>query len=150
MTERSGIFHTMGLCELPQGPDLNNNLVGILLRFRQDSVAVMGAVLSMFHQVRVPVEDRDFLRFFWWPVGDLAKGLEEYQMTVQLFGAVSSPSCANFTIRRNAEDHQHEFSPEVCSTALKNLLVDDSLKFLPSSNESIKYDCDLRNLMTLT
>ena len=55
LTERSGIFHTMGLCELLQGPDLTNNLVGILLRFLQDPVALMGDVLSMFHQVRVPV-----------------------------------------------------------------------------------------------
>ena len=51
--------------ELLQGPDLTNNLVGILLRFRQDPVAVMGDVQSMFHQVRVPVEDRDFLWFLW-------------------------------------------------------------------------------------
>ena len=51
-------------------------------------------------------------------------------------------------MRGTAEDHQHEFSPEVFSTALKNLFVEDSLKFLPSGNESIKYDCDLSNLMT--
>ena len=40
------------------------------------------------------------------------------------------------------------FRPEVFSTALKNLFVDGSLKSLSSSNESIKYDCDLPNLMS--
>ena len=75
----SAQFQGMSLnSELLQGPDLTNNLVGILLRFRQDPVAVMGDVQSMFHQVRVPVEDRDFLRFLWWPGGNLDKGLEEY------------------------------------------------------------------------
>ena len=144
----SAQFQGMSLnSELLQGPDLTNNLVGILLRFRQDPVAVMGDVQSMFHQVRVPVEDRDFLRFLWWPGGNLAKGLEEYRMTVHLFGAVSSPSCVNFAMRRNGEDHQHEFSPEVVSTILKNFYVDDCLKSLPSSHESIKHVCDLRNLM---
>lgn len=144
----SAQFQGMSLnSELLQGPDLTNNLVGILLRFRQDPVAVMGDVQSMFHQVRVPVEDRDFLRFLWWPGGNLAKGLEEYRMTVHLFGAVSSPSCVNFAMRRNAEDHQHEFSPEVVSTVLKNFYVDDCLKSLPSSHEAIKHVCDLRNLM---
>ena len=39
-------------------------------------------------------------------------------------------------------------SPEGVSTALKNRFADDRLKSLPSSNESIKYDCDLRNLMS--
>ncbi|XP_073231681.1 uncharacterized protein [Porites lutea] len=141
-------FQGMSLnSELLQGPDLTNNLVGILLRFRQDPVAVMGDVQCMFHQVRVPVEDRDFLWFLWWPGGDLAKGLEEYRMTVHLFGAVSSPSCVNFAMRQNGEDHQHEFSPEDVSTVLKNFHVDDCLKSLPSSHEAIKHVCDLRNLM---
>ena len=71
------------------------------------------------------------------PGCDLDKGSEEYRITVPLFGAVSSPRCVNLSMRGNAEDHQHEFSPEVCSTALKNLFVDDSLKSLPSSNESL-------------
>ena len=71
------------------------------------------------------------------PGCDLDKGSEEYRITVPLFGAVSSPRCVNLSMRGNAEDHQHEFSPEVCSTALKNLFIDDSLKSLPSSNESL-------------
>ena len=81
--------------ELFQGPDLTNNLVGVLIRFRQEPVAVMADVQSMFHQVRVPVADRDLLRFLWWPQGDFSKKLEEYRMTEHLFGAVSSPSCVN-------------------------------------------------------
>ena len=110
----SAQFHGTSLNnELFQGPDLTNSLVGVLIRFRQDPVAVVGDVQSMFHQVRVPEEDSDLLQFLWWPKGDLAKKLEEYRMTVHLFGAVSSPSCANFAMRRNAENHKHEFSPDV-------------------------------------
>ena len=133
--------------ELFQGPDLTNNLVGVLIRFRQEPVAVMGDVQSMFHQVRVPEVDRDLLRFLWWPRGDFSKKLEEYRMTVHLFGAVSSPSCANFAMRRNAEDHRHEFSPDVVSTVLKNFYVDDCLKSLPSATVAIKHVEELRRLM---
>ena len=82
------------------------------------------------------------------PGCDLDKGSEEYRITVPLFGAVSSPCQVNLAMRGNAEDHQHEFSPEVVSTALKNLFVGNSLKSLPFSDELIKYDCDLRNLMS--
>ena len=133
--------------ELFQGPDLTNNLVGVLIRFRQEPVAVMSDVQSMFHQVRVPEVDRDLLRFLWWPRGDFSKKLEEYRMTVHLFGAVSSPSCANFAMRRNAEDHRHEFSPDVVSTVLKNFYVDDCLKPLPSAAVAIKHVEELRRLM---
>ena len=41
------------------------SLVGIVFQFWQDPVAVMVDVQSIFYQVRVPVEDRDFMRFFW-------------------------------------------------------------------------------------
>ena len=37
-----------------QGPDLTNKLTSVLLRFREDKVAVIGDVEAMYHQVRVP------------------------------------------------------------------------------------------------
>ena len=51
--------------ELLQGPDLINNLVGVLVRFRQDPVALIADIEAMFHQVRVVPQDNDALRFLW-------------------------------------------------------------------------------------
>ena len=99
--------------------------------------------------MRVPEEDRDLLRFLWWPKGDFTKKLEEHRMTLHHFGAVSSPSCANFAMRRNAEDHKHEFSPDVANTILRNLYVDDCLKSLSSSSAAVKHVADLRKLMSI-
>lgn len=39
--------------QLLHGPDLINNLVGILMRFRQDQVALIADIEAMFHQVRM-------------------------------------------------------------------------------------------------
>lgn len=74
---------------LLQGPDLTNRLTGVLTRFYQGLVTFMSDIDAMFHQVRVPEGQRDFLHFLWWPDGDLTQNLEEYQMNVHLFGAVS-------------------------------------------------------------
>ena len=126
---------------------LTNNLVGVLVRFHQDPVALMGDIQSMFHQVGVPEADRDLLRFLWWPKGNLDQELEEYRMYVHLFGAVSSPSCANFTLRQIAEDFKHEFLSQVTSTVMKNFSVDDCLKSLTSCGEAIKHVDDLRKFM---
>ena len=76
---------------LLQGPDLNNNLIGVLMRCREEPVAIVADIESMFHQVRVDPEDCDALRFLWWPSGDLSQSPEEYKMVVHVFGATSSP-----------------------------------------------------------
>lgn len=46
-----------------QGPDLTNNLLRVLVRFRQQPVALMVDIERMFHQVRVPLTERDVMRF---------------------------------------------------------------------------------------
>ncbi|XP_064632813.1 uncharacterized protein LOC135491092 [Lineus longissimus] len=59
--------------QLLQGPDYTNSLLGVLLRFREYHIAIVGDIEAMFLQVAVPDEDSDSLRFFWWPDGDLDK-----------------------------------------------------------------------------
>ena len=59
--------------QLLQGPDLTNTFIGVLTRFRQGQFAFMADIESMFYQVNVPVNQRDFLRFVWWPDGDLSQ-----------------------------------------------------------------------------
>ena len=47
------------------GPDLTNNLLGVLLRFRHNPVALVGDIEQMFHSFKVKKESRNFLRFLW-------------------------------------------------------------------------------------
>ena len=95
---------------LLHGPDLINRLVGVLCRFRKERVALMCDIESMFYQFHVNPSQRDLLRFLWWKGGDLTTLLIEYCMTVHVFGAVSSLTCANFALRQIASDHEHEFN----------------------------------------
>lgn len=80
--------------QLLQGPDLTSTFMGVLDRFHKEPVVITADTKAMFHQVKVPNEDRDLLRFLWWPDGDYSQNMVEYRMTVYLFGATSSPSCA--------------------------------------------------------
>lgn len=93
---------------LIKGPDLTNNLVGVLTSFRQERIALMADIESMFCQVRVTEADCSYLRFLWWLNGNLEGDLEDYQM-VEHFGAASSPSCSNFALRKTAEDKSQYF-----------------------------------------
>lgn len=107
--------------ELLQGPDLTNSMVGVLLRFCQEPIAMMADIKSMFHQVRVSKSDVNYLRFLWWPEGDIEQSPIDHRMLVHLFGAVSSPSCASFALRRTAEDNSC-FRPLVTNTVMHNFL----------------------------
>ena len=133
--------------QLLQGPDLTNSLVGVITRFRQDPVAFMSDIEAMFHQVRVRPTDCDALRFLWWPEGNLALPPEEYQMTVHLFGAASSPSCANFALKQVAEDHKTDFDLETIQTVKRNFYVDDCLKSADTNERAIRLASQLRNLL---
>ena len=55
------------------GPDLTNQIVGVLLRFRQEPITVTGDIEAMFHQVKIPEKQRNYLRFLWWKDTDLDK-----------------------------------------------------------------------------
>ena len=118
--------------QLLQGPNLTSSLLGVLARFRQEPVVFMGDIQSVFYQVKVAEEDKDFLRFLWWPDGKVSQEIVEYRMTVHLFGTVSSRSCASYALRRTAEDNHAHFPSEVVKTVRENVYVDDCLKSLPS------------------
>ena len=63
---------------LLQGPDLTNNLTGVLCRFRREPVALMCDIEAMFHQVKVTEEYRDFLCFLWWEDSDTSREPQDY------------------------------------------------------------------------
>ena len=90
--------------QLIAGPDLTNQLVGVLTRFREEHIAYMADIEAMFHQVRVPENQRSLLRFLWWEQGDPRMEVEEFEMCVHLFGGKSSPSCSNHALKRTSVD----------------------------------------------
>lgn len=50
---------------LLQGPNLTGALLGVLTRFRQEPVALMGDIQQMFFQVQITDMDKDLLRSLW-------------------------------------------------------------------------------------
>ena len=119
--------HTSLNRQLLQGPDLTNNIVGVLTRFRQEFVGLVANIQSMFHQVRVEPRDCDALRFLWWPGGDLSAELTEYRIVKHLFGATSSPSVVNLCLKKTAE-MDGGWNSEVANVIKRNMYVDDLMK----------------------
>ena len=133
--------------EVYQGPDLTNRLLGVMLRFRQGSVAFMADIESMFLQVNVRPCDRDVLRFLWWKDHDPLQDSIVLRMRSHLFGGVWSPSCVNFALRQTVEDNKEDFTEETQKTVLENFYVDDCLKSLDSTSQAIEVAQQLRLLL---
>ena len=121
---------------LLQGPDLTNSLNGVLCRICKEPIAFTCDVEGMFHQVFVNPDYWNLLRFLWWDKGNVDSTPTEYRMTVHLFGATSSPGCANFTLKRTADDFEELFGSEPATFVKKDFYVDDGLKSAPSATEA--------------
>ncbi|XP_057700916.1 uncharacterized protein LOC130921262 [Corythoichthys intestinalis] len=132
----SAKFHGISLNDtLLTGPDLINSLVGVLCRFRKETVAVICDIERMFHQFFVTPAHRTYLRFLWWEHGNLESEPREYQMAVHLFGAASSPGCANFGLKYLAQKHQSDY-PAAASFVQNGFYVDDGLVSVPTVKEA--------------
>ena len=70
-------------------------------------------------------------------------------MRVHLFGGASSPSCANFALRKMVEDNKEEFDSVgiLIETVNKNFYVDDCLKSTATDAEAIHLSSQLRQLL---
>lgn len=132
----SAKFHGISLNDtLLTGPDLINSLVGVLCRFRKESVAVICDIEKMFHQFFVAPQSRNFLKFLWWEGGDLDREPKEYRMAVHLFGAASSPGCANFGLKHLAQQQRANL-PSASNFVENNFYVDDGLASVPTVEDA--------------
>ena len=102
----------------------------------------------MFHQILVEPSDCDVLRFLWWPEGDLSKDLVDYRMVKHLFGARSSPSVANFCLKKTADLEKEGIRPEAVETVKKNMYVDDLMKSIDTTQKAINLVGQLRELLS--
>ena len=84
--------------KLISGPDLSNQIISILVKFRKDLVAIMADIVAMFYQVFVAEQHRNLLSFLWWGNGDINEQPQLYHMNVHIFGGTSLPSCSNYTL----------------------------------------------------
>ena len=118
---------------LLQGPDMMNSLLGILCRFRRESIAISCDIQKMFYNFLVPPQDRDYLRFLWY--GENGQP-QSYRMKVHLFGAKSSPAVATFGLRKIAQDHGMQ-SKQAAAFINRDFYVDDGITSVASEEEAI-------------
>ena len=100
-------------------PDLTNQLIGVLIRFREERVTIMADIEAMFHQVKVAEKYRSSLQFLWWEDSDINKRTVDHGMCVHAFGGIYSPNCSNYALIKTASDNQEEYGNDAPETLKK-------------------------------
>ena len=88
---------------LETGPNLMDEMLQVLLRFRIYKVAMTADIEKAFLQIAIRAQDRDALRFLWFhetprTAGDLPP-IEEWRTTRVPFGVTSSPFLLTATLQ---------------------------------------------------
>nr|XP_054604550.1 uncharacterized protein LOC129165413 [Nothobranchius furzeri] len=122
---------------LLSGPDLNNTLLGVLLCFRKEPVAVTANIEQMFYCFVVRKDHRDYLRFLWYEDNDLAKDMVDYRMRVHVFGNSPSPAVAIYGMRLAAKEAENENGADAQNFIEQDFYVDDALKSFPTVAEAV-------------
>ena len=119
------------------GPDMNNTLLGVLLRYRKEAVAFSADIEQMFYSFLVREEDRNFLRFLWFQDNDLSKDIQEFRMKVHVFGNSPSPSVAIYGLHQSVLESELCADPDVRHFVTRNFYVDDGLTSVPTVDAAI-------------
>ena len=102
-----------------------NNLLGVLLRFRERAVAMVGDRGKLFHAIDIPILDQMTHRFLWRDLED-EREPNTYVMTSVNMGNRPSGTIAMVVLRKTAEMSEIEF-PLACQTIISNSYMDDKI-----------------------
>ncbi|XP_055012739.1 uncharacterized protein LOC129409873 [Boleophthalmus pectinirostris] len=132
---------------LLSGPDLNNSLLGVLLRFRKEPIAVTADVQQMFYCFEVCEEHRDYLRYLWFEDNDITKNIIEYRMKVHVFGNSPSPAVAIYCMRQAAKEGEKEHGADARQFVERQFYVDDGLTSVATPNQAIDLLTRTKNML---
>lgn len=115
------------------GPKLQEDLMSILLRFRQHKIVVCGDVAKMYRVIWINPQHRSLQRTFWR--GKSNAKLEEYTLNTVTYGTKSAPYLAIRCLKQLGLDNVDMY-PEAANTILTDFYVDDLLTRTKSMEEA--------------
>ncbi|XP_068229326.1 uncharacterized protein [Palaemon carinicauda] len=129
-----------------KGPDILNSLLGVLCRFRQDNIAIVGDIAKMYHTVKLSTLDEHTHRFVWRDL-DESRPPDQYVLTTVTFGDRPSGTIAMVALRHTVEKFGKE-SQDVQDMILNNTYVDDILYSTDTIENAIKLIQDTERVLS--
>ena len=128
-------FHGVSLNSfLYKGPCLIGNLLGVLLRFREDLVGIVGDISKMYLQIALPEEDMLVHRYLWRNL-DESRDPTVYALQRVTFGDKPSPDMASFVMIKIANENESQF-PRAAVILKRDRYMDDLINSTESREEA--------------
>jgi hypothetical protein len=127
------------------GPDLLNNLFGVILRFRENPIAISGDISKMYQMVSIPLADQHVHRFVWRNC-ESERGPDIYVKTVLTFGDRPAPAMATTAMRKTAS-LKEDVQPRAAEAIVKNAYVDDICDSVSTKEEAKDLTLDIDEVL---
>ena len=128
-----------------KGPDVMNNMLGILIRFREGKYAIAGDIKKMYHSVHLSQLDQHMHRFLWRDL-NLSKQMDTYIMTRVCFGDRPAGTIAAIALQKTAREYQDEY-PKAVDLILNNTYVDDMIDSLHDADETSQIQQEINEIL---
>ena len=129
-----------------KGPDLLNNLFGILLRFRENEVAISADVSKMYHRVLIPEQDQHVHRYLWRNL-ETDRKPDVYVKTVLTFGDRPAPAMAQIALQKTATEGEKR-NPEAAEVLKKNTYMDDICDSVHFAEQATKLTTEIDEVLS--
>lgn len=110
--------------QLLVGPTIQEDLLGILVRWRKHRIAISADVEKMYRKIRVRDKDTYFQKMLWR--NDENENVKEYRLSTLTFGTASAAYLAIRTLRQLAVDEADNYA-DASKVVLRDFYVDDLL-----------------------
>ncbi|XP_035914695.1 uncharacterized protein LOC118513244 isoform X1 [Anopheles stephensi] len=126
------------------GPQLQDDVVSIQLRFRMKLVAVVADVEKMYRQILVKDCDKALQRILWR--SDANEPIAVYELNTVTYGTACAPFLAIRTLQRIFDDHGTKFPKAMACKA--DFYVDDLLSGATTTRDAQEMAGQLNKLLS--
>ncbi|XP_045115478.1 uncharacterized protein LOC123507035 [Portunus trituberculatus] len=130
---------------LAKGPDCLN-ILGVLLRFRQDFVGLIGDIKKMYNSVDISLFDQNCHRFLWREM-DADRVPDHYALTTVTFGDRPGGAIAMIALRKTSEMSNQ--CPKAKKLIECNSYVDDLLTSVVDHSEAHRLMKEVEHMLSM-
>ena len=132
---------------LYRGPVMLQDLIGILLRFRLNKVAVVADIEKAFLQIGLNENAKDVTRFFW--LKDITRlttenNIQVYRFCKVPFGIISSP----FLLGATLDHHLDTFKSQTAENIRNNIYVDNVITGTATIKSTVEFYKEAKEIFT--